>query len=483
MVNNQLARRHRGYVAGGAGALVTVQQVYSFLSERLSRLTPEQRRIIAEGAYEALRAGSSILNGITTAARDIGVPITQGMMRGLQNIAEQLEEFGEWSGFNDSVQDPEQGMPLLTNGDIGESLPDLSDLIPENTNNQASVGERRNREGERTQERTENMEIDQGEEPTTMVARSAAPGGGPSSVSKETPISAYPSLSYGLQETHTTVLPWTGYLTVAEVDKGTPAQLKIRMNSIWDMVDVTTGTAPADGAVFPSKGFYYKMLRNDGKASVIRYPESFADAAASANERPQWRNYFATLYEYYTVLGCEYKIILQNPIAANGTDVICAMQYDTYSDTEGTTGNIMPLTNLAEVKYFKNIKWYTVRPQNASEKNANMTIIEGRYKPGQAKRNITNDGDVKTWTKTDGSLPNLKELMTLNFWQEPLAYEELSGASHGVNMQIELKYIVQFKDLKQQARYPNTITTNQDIVQTLNEDPLAAGTAHHVRQY
>ena len=47
-----------------------------------------------------------------------------------------------------------------------------------------------------------------------------------------------------------------------------------------------------------------------------------------------------------------------------------------------------------------------------------------------------------------------------------------------INMEIQLRYIVQFKDLKQQARYPNTITTDQDITITLNEDPTAAGTAH-----
>ena len=289
-------------------------------------------------------------------------------------------------------------------------------------------------------------------------ATAASGPGGSNPVSKETPISNYPTLTYGLQETHTTILPWTGYLTVAEVDKGTPAQLRIRMNAIWDMIDVTTGTSPADGAAFPSKGFYYKMLRNDGKASAIRYPESFADNAAAATERPQWRDYFAALYGWYTVLGCEYKIILQNPVSANGTDIICGVQFDTYSDTATSTGNVMPQTNLAEVKYFKNIQWYTVRPQNSSEKNNNLTIIQGTYKPGQAKRNIVNDGDVKTWTATGTTLPNLKEILTLNFWQDPLCYEELASASHGLNMQIELKYIVQFKDLKQQARYLYSIS-------------------------
>ena len=54
------------------------------------------------------------------------------------------------------------------------------------------------------------MEIDNGDGNVNMMAaRSGAASGGPGGgVSKETPISNYPSLSYGIQETHTTILPW-----------------------------------------------------------------------------------------------------------------------------------------------------------------------------------------------------------------------------------------------------------------------------------
>lgn len=318
-----------------------------------------------------------------------------------------------------------------------------------------------------------------GDEPMEMVARIG--GGGPNSVSKETPISPYPSLTYGLQETHTTILPWTGWLTgcvAPSASTQTPLQLKIRMNTPYDMLDVTVGTNPADGTLFTGGAFYSKPSDTSGAAAIARYPETFTSASTEATERPAWRDFWASLYDYYTVLGCEYKITILNPITVTSADALCAVQFDTYSDTATSTGNVMPLTRLSEVMAFKNIKWYRINNNSSAEDTrSNVTVIAGQYKPGQAKRNIVNDGDVKTWTATSTTLPNLKEILTLNFWEHPLAGFSGTSSRIAFNMQIDLKYIVQFKDLKQQARYPNSITTNQDITLTLNESNTAAGSA------
>lgn len=349
-----------------------------------------------------------------------------------------------------------------------------------------------------------------------MAQARSGPGGGNSMVSKETPV-ILATPSYGLQETHTTILPWSGWLTVAGLTKTTPAQLKIRMNTPYDMLDVTTQALPTDGALPTTKGFYTSPLNGTGRydnSAFCAYPEEFTDNTTQATERPSWREYWSKLYDYYTVLGCEYEIILHNPmvlytteqqnmaqfnasnvLTANGighpngysrlnTDIVCAVQYDTYSDTATSTGNVMPLTRYSEVRTYKNIKWYPVQ-------GGSKTVIRGTYRPGQAKRNIVNDGDVKTWTATSTTLPNLKEILTLNFWNDPFyvgqgpatfgtsAGPTASGTGRGgcANMEINLKYIVQFKDLKQQARYPNTITTDQDITQILNETISASGSA------
>lgn len=323
------------------------------------------------------------------------------------------------------------------------------------------------------------------------MALAASSGGGPNSVSKETPISNYPSLTYGLQETHTTILPWTGWLSAARLDKDTPVVLELRMNTPYDMV--ITGTTSADpvGITVPTKGLAIRPLDAAGRNNPYqKYPLAFTASTTTATERPQWRDFWANLYDYYTVLGCEYKIIVTNPVTSIRTfqydttlspfstpavqapikdqaDVVCGVEFDTYSDTATSTGNVMPRTEYEEVRNFKDIRWYKIPDSNGT------TVISGTYKPGQAKRNITNDGDVKTWTATGSTLPNLKENMLLCFWQDPLNNCGDGRAADqfgcGVNIEINLKYIVQFKDLKQQARYPNTLITDQDIQLNLNE--------------
>lgn len=303
-----------------------------------------------------------------------------------------------------------------------------------------------------------------------MTLMASSGGGGPSAQSKETPISIPPSITYGLQETHTTILPWTGWLTAALLDYEAPVQLPIRCNAVSDMIPVTTQTDPAVSAAFVTKGLYGSKASSNGTRSVFEYPARFTSASTDPTERPSWREWWFQLYDYYTVLKCHYEIIVEAPNAQSNVNngALIGTQFDSYSDTATTTGNVMPLTRLVETLAFKGLQWEKIDSQSAIEQQGadnNKTVITGTWMPGMIKRNIVNDGDVKTWTKTDGSLPNLKEILTVNFWRHPFA-QTSSAQTTQVNIQINLKYVVQFKDLKLQARYPNTITAGQDITLT-----------------
>ena len=352
--------------------------------------------------------------------------------------------------------------------------------------------------------------------PTAAAAQIQQAAVGGNTVSKETPVSITQP-SYGLQETHTAILPWTGYISAGGLDKNTPLQLKVRMNSPYDMLDMTVVANPGDGTTqISTKAFYEYLINPSGRTmvnSITNYPAA-TPAGTTASERPQWLEYFAKIYDFYTVIGCEYEIIMENPIqqecwdlkevksrtistvvypsvlvpVRNGyynTDAVCATQFDTYSSTATSTGNVMPQTKYREVRAFKNIKWHPIQ-------SGKKQIIRGVYRPGDAKRNITNDGDVKTWTATGAAPSTLQEILTLNFWADPFwtCAEHVWGgtdvmdpstttlaARPAVNMEINLKYIVQFKDLKQQARYPNTLHTDQSLIQTLSHDSTASGTA------
>lgn len=325
------------------------------------------------------------------------------------------------------------------------------------------------------------------DEGATAAAR-ASSSGGSNPVSKETEVSTYPNLSYGLPETHTCILPWTGWLSVAKLKTSTPVQIRVRMNSPADMIDCATN----DSTAALTQGVYNQPIKEDGTLATttdsdgVSFPETFTSLSSTdTKERPAWRAYFGALYEYYTVLGCEYKITINNPVSNIGASVMVGTQFDSYSDTAGQTGNVMPQAALSQVMAYKHLKWDIIQYSRSEVANRNNAVISGRYTPGMVKRNIQNDGDVKTWTSTGAkdlqgtntdswATPVLKDFLTLNFYKAPLGFH----ATTGCNIQFELKYIVQFKDLRQQARYPNTLTTDQDIVQTLNESTTAVGNAY-----
>ena len=80
-----------------------------------------------------------------------------------------------------------------------------------------------------------------------------------------------------------------------------------------------------------------------------------------------------------------------------------------------------------------------------------MQIIKGVHRPGQVKRNIVNDGDVKTWTKTIANTglteaPTLTEQLVIMGWQHPLMSFS-NNATQCINVQVKIKQIVQFDDL------------------------------------
>lgn len=345
----------------------------------------------------------------------------------------------------------------------------------------------------------------------SLAARAGTSSSGSSQVSKETPISSYPSISYGLPETHTCILPHTTWLTAVGLSKSAGLPLKIRMNSPYDMINVDIGTyGTTDGTRKNNPEFLAGLINPDNRTqNAQKFPETTWENAQVtpvgpyAGERPQWRDYYAKIYDYYTVLGCEYEIIMYNPLQMrhvkpwtlptttstsapavtylvdNGaycTDCVAAIEYDTYSATATTTGNVMPVASYADTRAFKNIRWEVI-------KGGQKAVIRGHYKPGDAKRNIVNDGDVKTWTATGSAPPTLTEILNVSFFQDPffnaqnaetfssaLVPTSTGGIITGtIMMEINLKYIVQFKDLKLQARYPNGATASaQDISQVIS---------------
>lgn len=290
-------------------------------------------------------------------------------------------------------------------------------------------------------------DANEGNQVSTNANRFSSGEGAQTRGYEETPITRVLP-TYGVQETHTTVLPMTSYGSCTLLDHNSPVALEYRMNSVYGIILHSINTPTASTPY--TKGVFNKIALG----SASSWPSTLKDfpKAPTTTEYPAWRDYWDTLYEVYTVLGCHWTLTVQNVTAQQGGDVMCGVQYQGYGAS--STGQVPPNNApLNQTFSWKNLN-YTVCKATRSQGSDNdgFTVIQGTWRPGKAKKNVTNDDDVKTWTKV-GADPSFKEDLVLWFYKGPF-HPDTSGNPPNVNYQLQLKWIVQYKDLKQQARYP-----------------------------
>jgi hypothetical protein len=248
-------------------------------------------------------------------------------------------------------------------------------------------------------------------------------------------------------------------------------ELKLRMDAPFGMIDSTLNSTN-------TSGLNVNMVRSSTGSLGLSTgsEENFPEKLAVADNLliPFWFNYFAKLYEYYTVIGCSYEIYIQNAQRDSAGHVLGFHRFESEGES-GTTASIPANASLYELKTYDGLEWFKLFPMNNQNGQPYAKLIKGYYQRGDARRNVRNDQDVKTWSRTDGSKPALKERMHLGIIEDP--FSTLGDAECGVNLQITLRYRVQFKDLVQQAKYPSTTIESEvitdfpnDIVQVL--DPL-----------
>lgn len=320
------------------------------------------------------------------------------------------------------------------------------------------------------------MDVDSGPggEPVTAEARAASSGSsiGAGNTTKETPVLQNAKPSYGLQETHTTLCNFDGFFSAVFLDHTAPLVTEFRVTSPGDCFATTLKTLAVNTAW--AKELYnvpYNAAASRDTATASEFPIKTIDAAYTA-ERASWFNYWAKIYEYYTVLSCDYEIVINNPTGGNLNDALVAWDFNSYSDTAGATGNKTPQdATLMDMMTFKGIKWTKINSTTAIADSTTTKVIRGTYIPGMANRNVSNDGDVKTWNLTDVfAQPTLKEFLTLYFYKGALSYAKPATLPVGLNVQYKLKYKIQFKDLRLNARYPKTGGTA--ITQTISTDVM-----------
>lgn len=324
--------------------------------------------------------------------------------------------------------------------------------------------------------------------PTMMAAPSS--GGitaAANNVSKETPVSIPPTITYGLQNTHTTILPFRTYLTgitsVNSENEYNGTNFTLRLNSIYNVIgnslsDATaTAGITADG-MWASRGVTTgSMLSSYTNANyrLFNYPiVGVVDDGTVSLEGPWWRDYWANIYQYYTVLGAKYRITFENPIGESGNNVVIAHYLQSSTDGEG---GVPSAATLPELQAYKQINWKRVGPRAyATTDSSSTAIISGQYKPGMIQHNVKNDGDVKLWTQVS-TAPTLNDTLEMVLLPDPLIHGTWNANYKlAVNICVEVDYIVQFKDLERRARYPHTEDSDLEQILPTHALPAVTGT-------
>lgn len=275
--------------------------------------------------------------------------------------------------------------------------------------------------------------------------------------------------TYGEPNTLTKKINWVGCVTCTLPTNVEPPEMRILMTKPFNFLSFEPVLAAPVGGAAITKGFFNKNLVdnlngvNTWNATPISFPLGTIDPLLT---KLTCQNYtaFANKYLYYTVLNCHYKITMQNTSTNTVGDTQVMVGFNTFKGTDRV--GVYPRTDvfLAEETFFPGLKKYIIpsRP-NVNKSEQAWVIIEGNYKPGQAKRNIVNDGDVKRWTEV-GQPPNYAEELVLRFWRGDMNLDEFYSFKSCIRMKIQLSYTIQFKDLRRPFEYPHDLDATSVVI-------------------
>lgn len=270
--------------------------------------------------------------------------------------------------------------------------------------------------------------------------------------------------SYGLPDTHTTILHFKMYFSISNDNFSTPTVLQFRMNSIYDMCTTSLTTLNTSAYVV---GVHPESIMGAARAGTATVGTAFpAVTAAStvATEGGTYRNWFTSQYDYWTVLGTEWKLKTRGTNAYSGGSRWIEM----YTGSEQP-----PQTAYKDVQFWKNKKEHIISSGYASDQMGTYSVMSGTWKPGQHKREVRDDDKAKIWRPTDGAVPTLREDLTFFMYPDPLCGYLITENSQNklpwYNCEFSMSQIVQFKDLKAALQYPygtgSTIALNEDDIQ------------------
>ena len=264
-----------------------------------------------------------------------------------------------------------------------------------------------------------------------------------------------------------------------------------RMTSVYDPIIGTAAAVDLNAGV--------------GRANWHPIQSEGADALSASSRAVAYYDYYKSLYKYYNVLGCRYKIRIENlshekfyvhqmfvnaelpPGEASNWDMLLwpecksrllhpvAVSGDTTQQNrqemvdEGWDGQadmvVDPTTNMSGANA------YVIQNPVGSS----FTYFVGEYRPGDHDHNIVQDNDAATWTAVTAN-PTLREALLLRIRPYENGTPPIAGDANqyerriSFNITVELNYLVEFKELDIKARYP---TTRNPMQISYNLNPLS----------
>lgn len=134
------------------------------------------------------------------------------------------------------------------------------------------------------------------------------------------------------------------------------------------------------------------------------------------------------------------------------------------------TGDMVDNTRLEETNNPTGAAVSYESGNHVSNNGVSKTVFSGEYRPGDFRREIHLDSQVENWTaiSTNPALPE-KLLIRLKPVSERTSSSSGSDAGDTLKykIQVKLNYLVEFKELSQNLRYP---VVRQPITVTINSD-------------
>jgi hypothetical protein len=313
-------------------------------------------------------------------------------------------------------------------------------------------------------------------------------------------------------EQRTAVLPFTFYCSMNMLDQTAPVVLRIRLNNHWNILKDTTLVTQAVNGV-RNKGvsndfccyFPNGQYSRTNNTYLVPFPNSIVGPSAATatnssfgvpadgNTIPAWRFFYERNWQAYSNYKTEVKITALNA-AETAADLnhvrlfTCTEKY-----TTGQSNSQLAPTDatLFDANHWPFMTKRTIQPRNVNTSTSDYTILQETWTPNSVQKlNVFNDEDIKTWYPTTAQNGDLTECLTIMGYKHDLfpvgprtaefnRTESLINASDvitgyaqefqpptnaSINLKVELKYHIVYKDLPNSMRYWKSGQANDPLL-------------------